>query len=631
MIVYSDTINQFNKDVDAGIIAEIIKEEFEKHGINHNNEAEYRSWDNSLFYMSNILYKSNIDKDVHVAIEYKIPTTSKRVDFLISGKDDNDKKNLVIIELKQWEKAKRTDKEDLVLTYVGGGNRLVTHPSYQAYSYAKTIESFSEYVQEEKIKIYPCSYLHNYEESERKELENPLYDKIVKVSPLFLKKDSQKLRNFIERHIKKSDQGKLLYEIDHGKIRPSKALQDTLSSMLDGNEEYYMLDEQKVVYSSIKKIVEESRFSNEKHTIIVQGGPGTGKSVLAINLLVDFRDLTVSYVTKNAAPRDVYFAKLKRGRHKYQYVKTLFRSSGSFVNSKNNDFDCLLIDEAHRLNEKSGFFGNIGENQIKELIKASKVSVFFIDEDQRVTLKDIGSIDAIKKHAKNLGSTIHMGEDFILTSQYRCNGSEGYIAFIDDLLGLRETANKDYFDLDYDIKVYDDLVLMREDLRKKNHNNKARMLAGYCYDWITRKNPKGDIYDIVINDFKAKWNFDNTNTWAIDETSFDQVGCIHTSQGLEFDYVGVIIGNDLRYENKRVITDYTKRSKNDASLKGIHKHNRYKDADIIIRNTYKTLLTRGQKGCYIYCEDKNLSEHIKKRIKLLNEVRANERNYRKNS
>ena len=209
MIVYSDTINQFNKDVDAGIIAEIIKEEFEKHGINHNNEAEYRSWDNSLFYMSNILYKSNIDKDVHVAIEYKIPTTSKRVDFLISGKDDNDKKNLVIIELKQWEKAKRTDKEDLVLTYVGGGNRLVTHPSYQAYSYAKTIESFSEYVQEEKIKIYPCSYLHNYEESERKELENPLYDKIVKVSPLFLKKDSQKLRNFIERHIKKSDQGKL--------------------------------------------------------------------------------------------------------------------------------------------------------------------------------------------------------------------------------------------------------------------------------------------------------------------------------------------------------------------------------------------------------------------------------------
>ena len=137
------------------------------------------------------------------------------------------------------------------------------------------------------------------------------------------------------------------------------------------------------------------------------------------------------------------------------------------------------------------------------------------------------------------------------------------------------------------------------------------------------KNPNSDVYDIVLeDDFKAKWNFNNTDTWAIDDKSFDQVGCIHTSQGLEFDYVGVIIGKDLVYRDNKVITDYTQRAKTDQSLRGIVKYvnglkkrkiepnvetddGLLKLSDRIIRNTYKTLLTRGQKGCFIYCEDEN--------------------------
>ena len=159
---------------------------------------------------------------------------------------------------------------------------------------------------------------------------------------------------------------------------------------------------------------------------------------------------------------------------------------------------------------------------------------------------------------------------------------------------------------------------MRDYLRLKNTiNNKSRMLAGYCYDWITKKDKFGDNFDIELEDgFKAKWNFGTTNTWAIDEDSFEQVGCIHTSQGLEFDYVGVIIGNDLRFENNHVITDYTKRAKTDTSLKGIKSNNNYKLADEIIRNTYRTLLSRGQKGCYVYCEDKELLHHMSKMLNI---------------
>lgn len=620
MIVYTNTIKEFTEDVDNGIIAEKIQENLRETGFSHNNPSEFRSWENSLLYMKNVLYSPQINQDLNVAIEYNIPNTSKRVDFIITGKDENNSPKVIIVELKQWEKATKTDKEDLVTTFVGGAERPVTHPSYQAYSYAKTIENFNSYVDDNKIDLIPSAYLHNYREKYRNELVNEQYKNIIKKAPLFLRQDAVKLREFISNHIKKSDQGKLLYEIDHGKIRPSKSLQDAIGSMLKGNEEFYMIDEQKVAFSTISKLVEESFNSNQKYTIIVEGGPGTGKTVVAINLLAKFRDKLVNYVTKNSAPREVFFELLRRDDYKQNYVKNLFKGSGSYINTKENELDLLIVDEAHRLNEKSGLFSHLGENQIKEIIKSSKVSVFFIDESQVVTLKDFGSVEEIKKQARLLGSKVISGEEYNLVSQFRCNGSDGYLAFIDDLLGIRQTANYDGFDMDYDIKVYDSPTKMKNDLKLKNNiNNKTRMIAGYTYDWISKNKKNSDKYDIHLEDgFKAQWNFSNTKTWAIDEESFNQVGCIHTSQGLEFDYVGVIIGKDLIYRNGKVITDYEARAKTDRSLWGMKKHKLYKEADKIIRNTYRTLLTRGQKGCYIYCEDKDLSNYIKKRLENMN-------------
>ncbi|CDR30241.1 Uncharacterized conserved protein [Acholeplasma oculi] len=615
MIVYSNTISGFNHDVDQGIIAEKVHNELNQKGF-YNSINEIRSWENSLFYMKNVLYSPSINQDLNIAIEYNIPNTSKRVDFLISGYTYTENPIVLIIELKQWEKAERTSREDIVTTYLGGSNRAVTHPSYQAYSYAKTISNFNSYIGDNNIEIKPSAYLHNYKEEYRSELENDLYTPIIKKAPIFLKKDTIKLREFISSNVKKSDQGKLLYEIDHGKIRPSKALQDAISSMLSGNDEFYMIDEQKVVFSTVKTLVEKAIINEEKYTILVEGGPGTGKSVVAINLLAEFRHKIVNYVTKNSAPRSVYFDILRKDKYSLNYIKNLFKGSGSYFNSSKNEYDLLIVDEAHRLNEKSGLFANMGENQIKEIINASKVSVFFIDEDQIVTTKDFGSINEIKKQAKELGSMIFYGEDYNLTSQFRCNGSDGYLAFLDDLLQIRDTANYDGFDGDYDIKLYTSPTEMKEDLKKLNEiNNKSRIVSGYTFDWVSKSNNDIDVFDIELkDDFKAKWNFSNTQTWAIDKDSFDQVGCIHTSQGLEFDYVGVIIGKDLVYRDNKVITDYTKRAKTDQSLKGIKKNNNFVLADKIIRNTYRTLMTRGQKGCYIYCEDENLSKYIEFRL-----------------
>ena len=625
MIIYQNSKGGFVSDVRDGMIANKIKEAFEAHNLSHNNDAEYRSWANSLQYMRNVLDDSDISDECMLAIEYQIPLTSKRVDFLIAGTDDNDNNNIVVVELKQWENSGMTSRPDVVTAFTGGAERAVCHPSYQAYSYAKIIENFNEDVYKEHICLKPCAYLHNYKEENRSNIDNKLYHEAIECAPIFLANDLVKLRKFIKTYIKKKDNIDLLMKIENGKLKPAKALQDSLASMLEGNREFYLIDEQKVAYETVKKLVEKSlRDANkangvsQKYTIIIEGQPGSGKSVVAIQLLCDLiqKGYSANYVTKNAAPRNVYFEKLKQNKYKLNYIKSLFKGSGSFIDVPNNYFDCLIADEAHRLNAKSGMFQNLGENQIKEIIHASKVSVFLIDENQRVTTSDIGSIELIKHFAQIEGSAVYSGSDINLVSQFRCNGSDGYLAFLDNMLEIRPTANYDY-DIDYDVELFNDPNKMRDKLRELNKtNNKSRMLAGYCYNWITKKDMHSDLFDIELeNNFKAKWNFGNTATWAIDENSFDQVGCIHTSQGLEFDYCGVIIGKDLRFENGHVITDFTQRARTDTSLKGIKTTHNYKLADEIIRNTYRTLLSRGQKGCYMYCEDKELLKHMSKMLK----------------
>lgn len=607
MLIYSGTKESFQKDVVNGVIANKIDSLFYEFDIRHESLAEFNSWKNSLPQMALILSDNRIDNNVQVAIEYQIPLTSKRVDFMVGGcKDDSN--NIVIVELKQWESCKATSRENVVIAFTGGANRDVAHPSQQAYSYAKLIENFNESVREESINLIPCAFLHNYKEIYRNEICNQKYSEALNDAPVFLQEDGNKLQEFLVKFVSKPCNKKLFEIIEYGKLKPSKSLQDSIGQIMNGNSDFEMIDEQQVAYATILKLIENSVGKNEKHTIIVKGGPGTGKSVIAINLLAKVinNGYSAIYVSKNSAPRTAFSSSLTKGKHTISYLKGLFKGSGCFYDVPINTYDCILCDEAHRLNEKSGMYSNKGENQIKEIIMSSKISVFFIDEDQIISTKDIGTIDEIKKWANELGSIVHCNKSLELSSQFRCNGSDGYIAFLDNLLGIRKTANTD-FDLDYDIRVFDDPNIMKEELRKTNIHNKSRMIAGYCYPWNSKKDKNQ--FDIFLkNGFKAQWNF-TTDKFAIDESSFEQVGCIHSTQGLEFEYVGVIIGNDLRFENGKVITDRTKRANTDATIKGLKGDESL--GDKIIRNTYKTLLSRGQKGCFVFCENEELGKYIK--------------------
>ncbi|SEL36007.1 DUF2075 domain-containing protein [Ruminococcus albus] len=612
MLIYSGTKQKFSEEVISDQIARRIDTLFWKHGLKHENEREYLSWKNSLVYMQRVLDTPSISDDVQIAIEYCIPQTALRVDFIIAGENADGKENVIIVELKQWQKAQRTHRNHIVKTYTGGMERDVPHPSYQAYSYAKTIESYSETAQEQHIFFHPCAYLHNYETIHRHEIDNDHYRDVLDAAPVYIKSDEDKLREFIQSYVTKPSKKDILYEIDNGRIRPTKSLQDALVSLIEGNEEYLMLDEQKMAYETILEIIRLGMTKDRKFTIIIEGGPGTGKSVIAIQLLAELvkRGLNAQYVTKNSAPREVYKEKLIQNNYGKGFVGNLMRSSVSYTNCKPNTFDCLIVDEAHRLGEGAFIFGRKGGNQIEEIIQASRINVFFIDENQIVTSADKGSISDIKQIAYKHHSIVYHDESINLKSQFRCNGSDGFISFLDSFLSLDGQASHYAFEDHYDFRVFDDPSEMRESLRKINaKRNAARLVAGYCYDWKSQNDP--DSYDIILNQekFKAQWNFKSTKTWAIDPYSFDQVGCIHTAQGLEFDYVGVIIGKDLVFKEGKVCTDSTQRAKSDFSLRGLRPNN--PKCDMIIRNTYRTLMTRGQKGCFVYCEDRALSDYLK--------------------
>ena len=622
MIIYSGTKSAFMTEVEDDTIAYTIRDNILEKMHRHTGDAEFRAFTNSLEYMYKVLNDSEIPNDSGVAIEYNLPNTAKRVDFLVSGYDNQGKSHVVIIELKQWQELKKVDSLDAIVeTFVGGGLRRVVHPSYQAWSYAQMIRDYNEYAQVEDVSLWPCAYLHNYLRKQQNDpLDDPIYGDYLEEAPAFTSGEVRKLREFIKEVVKTGDANEILYEIDNGRIKPSKSLQDAIVGMLENNPEFNLIDDQKVVFERIMELSRKCDRDGKKRVLIAQGGPGTGKTVIAINLLARLTQEGVfaQYCSKNSAPRSVYTKKLK-GRHRKSSIDNMFKGSGAYVDAPKNSVGAIIADEAHRLNEKSGLYGNQGFNQIYEIIRAAKLSVFFIDESQRVTVKDIGSVDEIKRHAKSCGAEVYEEE---LVSQFRCNGSDGYLAWLDDVLGIRETANYDLDDINYEFISFDTPDEMRKAVVARNEeSNKSRILAGYCWDWPKAGRADTNTHEIKIGDFGISWNLDGGEDFAISPTSINEAGCIHTTQGLEFEYVGVIIGDDLRYEDGRLTCDYRKRAKTDQSVKGLKKmeeedpERASKLADEIIKNTYRTLMTRGMKGCYVYATDPGLRAYLQKRAR----------------
>ena len=619
MIVYQASKSEFLHHALRDDIEDIVSRQFRSVTGHRAGPSEIQAWKHSLLEMAKVLQDEEIPADVGVAIEYQLPQSSKRIDFLITGEDAAARTKVVIVELKQWSESRRSEKDAIVWARRGGptGETEGPHPSYQAWSYAAYLEDFNGAVQEGAMALQPCAYLHNHPRNG--EIDHPHYREHIARAPLFLARERAKLQAFIREHVRHGDRRGALYSIENGRIQPSKMLADAVAGLLQGKTEFVLIDDQKVVFETIVQV--DARAEKRKQVVIVQGGPGTGKSVVAINLLGTLigRKRNARYVSKNAAPRAVYAAKLT-GTFKKTRINNLFSGSGSFVSGKADIFDTLIVDEAHRLNEKSGLYRNLGDNQIRELIRSARCTVFFVDDDQRVTVHDIGHTGELRARAREFDAEVTALE---LSSQFRCNGADGYLAWLDDTLDIRPTANTTLDTAEFDFRVFDSPSELHDLIELKNRaSNRSRVVAGYCWKWPSKRDAQAWDIELPAFGYRRRWNLDNDGSlWIVTPGSVEQVGCIHTCQGLELDYVGVIIGPDLVYRNGRIVVDATKRASSDQSVKGLKKM--LKDdpkraralADTIVKNTYRTLMTRGMKGCYVYCTDAPLAAYLRSRLR----------------
>ena len=463
------------------------------------------------------------------------------------------------------------------------------------------------------IIIHSASFLHNYLDLPNCAIKDSRFSQLLDISPTFLKTDSQKLRNYISLIFDKPDDGKIFKRLDGSDLKPTYQLKESVNSLILNNNKLSLFDSQLVAYNAIIAKVKESIINCKKSVFIIEGGPGTGKSLIALKILgtvINDLNCTAYYATHNSSVRYLFQKSITEDKAKG--LHELLAWSGEWVRGSRpaNSFDCVVVDEAHRLQTSVQGARATGLSIIDEIIKSARVSVFFIDEGQFVTSRDAGTINKIKEIAATNNASVIMKDEFKLETQFRCNGSDGYIAFLDYIIDGKEPEFGSYkcnFDLHFvktGKELYDEIFAL------KMSGENVRFVAGYAYDWSDDKNAPH------VTPLNMPWNKD-TKTWATREDAFNEVGCVYSAQGVEFDYVGVVIGKDLCFDkqtksikvnvDEHASTDHTYMPANYSKTKdNISKASKY------ITNAYKILLTRGIKGCYVFCENDDVGRYLEK-------------------
>lgn len=628
MIVYQSTKAGFLDDVAENRLQQRLESGFlAKTG---SVPSDRRVWADEYARFSLALGRAKVADDVQVAVEYHVSSIGRsRIDVLLAGSDGRCDNGL-IIELKAWDKAGASDVDGMVVSPYGG-NSLKQHPSLQAQKYKVLIVNFNQDIAEKGVQLHPSAYLFNLHRRNPEPLEDPRYAELLAESRLFLADDAGELRAYFEKLIPQKPQHDLLFLLDQGRWRPADELIGRVESMLHGNPEFELIDEQDEAFRIIRHQVLDESDRTHRHVFIVEGGPGTGKSVIAVRLMAEAlkKKRMAFFVAPNMAFRQALVASLAKGDKRYREDgDSLFKSSWSFHEAdyrKDERNEILVVDEAHRLKDQA--YQYKGKSMVDDMVRGSRISVFFIDESQRVSWADSGSVAAIRDAAKRFKATLH--EPLRLSAQFRCNGSTGYLNWLDDVLQIRETGNFDGWGAgQYEFEVFDKAEDLYAALQARNTENKARLIAGYSWPWPSKGRERGTkLKHVQADGLALPWNYNGEN-WASAEDGITQVGCIHTVQGLEFDWQGVLIGDDLVFEDGQVKGVPAKRAKTDKSLSGYKKAlteakkdpaktaQLHAKADSIIKSTYRVLLSRGRKGTLVWCKDKALAAYLRQRLAL---------------
>lgn len=624
MRLYSGMSPDFIRETTRNQIAERLKQAFFAYYRYHPSPAEISSWRNSLRAMKDVMEIAELH-DHGVLLEYQLPLSSKRIDCILCGKDEVKHEQAVIIELKQWEKCDAAGPEKVVQSWVGGRKRELLHPSVQVGQYRQYLEDTLDIFDSDaadRISLTACCYLHNYIVSPEDPIVAPKFESAIQDNPLFDSDGADRLSEYLIQRLKSGNGSPVLQRIEKSKYRPSRKLMDHVASTIKSRSPWVLLDEQLVVFEHILFAVRSGIHGHRKQVILVKGGPGTGKSVLAINLMADLlrEGRNAHYATGSKAFTETLWDIIgSRSRATFKYFN-------SYGRAEHNAVDVLICDESHRIRENSNnrFTPKALRStkpQIREILDAAKVSVFFIDDKQVVRPNEIGSTAHIKQHAGEIGAEL---TEFELEVQFRCAGSDGFVNWVDNTLAIRRTANVIWEGTDgFDFRIVATPQQLEDLIRQKNAEGyTARVAAGFCWPWSPARDDGTLVDDVVIGDYRRPWDakpgskklahgIPSASLWATDPNGINQIGCVYNIQGFELDYVGVIWGEDLRYDldKQQWIGDKTK------SADSVVKRSKEKFVDLV-KNTYRVLLSRGMKGCYICFLDKDTERFVRSRMEM---------------
>lgn len=609
MNLYTGTSKQFVQEATQNQIAGRLSQAFLQKYRRKVSPSEEMSWRNSLGQMGMALQNGDL-LDHGVILEYELPLSSLRLDFMITGHDANDRKNAVIVELKQWSKTETSDADDCVLTFVGGAKRDVLHPSKQVGNYRDYLADVHTVFTQGHVGLDACAYLHNMDHGVDKEIFSARHTHLLQSFPLFAGDQQGELIKYLAQRLQHGKGQAVLDDVLSSRFKPSKKLMEHTAGVIKGQKVYVLLDNQQVVFNKVMAQARAAAARPKKKTVIlVRGGPGTGKSVIGLQLLADLNAL--HYTALHATGSKAFTSNLQKlvGTR----AGAMFRYTHQFATAVPNDLDAIIVDEAHRVREVSSNrftrpADKSDKTQMRELIDAAKLSVFFIDDHQLVRPGETGSAKLVRETATLANAELH---EYELEAQFRCGGSDGFINWVDNTLEIRPTANILWKQSDpFEFRIAESPAALEAALRDKiAAGHTARLTAGFCWPW---SQPTADgtlVTDVQVGAWQMPWNarpdgarlakgIPKSMFWASDPNGFEQVGCIYTAQGFEFDYVGVIIGRDLRrdMDAQQWVADKTK--SHDSEVK--KSRDRFLD---LIKNTYRVLLTRGMRGCYVYFED----------------------------
>jgi hypothetical protein len=556
--------------------------------------------------LSGALELARLPESTFIGLEVQIPYYSERIDAALYGHDAAGQAFVVLIELKQWSEA--TLEDGRLSVTMRSGPVHVLHPSLQVNGYRRHLTNFARaFHKQPAVNIACCAYAHNYPER-----QGPLFDRqyadILVQAPLFCATDAELFAAYMKTRLSDNRGAEVVDRVRRSGFAPSKLLIDNASELIRQQDVFTMLDEQISAQQTIIRSMSAGLGLKKKSIVLVEGGPGTGKSVIALDTFAQAlrKGQRLSLVSGSAA----FTHGMRRllGRD----LAPLVKFTDFFWNQPEDSVDVMIVDEAHRIRAKSvprvisALRPKI--SQLEELVRAARVTVLFMDTNQIIEPDESGDPEQVAALAARLGIKLTRHR---LRAQFRCDGSDEYLRWTDALFELadpeerRPLRSPATFDFDVLDSPHDVLAWVRA--KNRAEPNMARLVAGWCWPWSDPRPDRSLVDDIVIGDFKFPWELKNDKRgppgipeakhWAIEPNGAEQAGTVYSVQGFEFHHVGMLMGPDL------VIRDGKWVASPRVNYRSTLRAKPPEVASVYLRRIYRTLFTRALRSIRVYSTD----------------------------